>query len=220
MVDADIKTLSLLKQNPAVKISKVAGLRHWTFDMNAQMAPFNDPNVRMALKYAIDRQDILNKAFLGNAKVANDDPIAPQIRFAIDPQPVHTYDVAKAKEYLQKSGLQTLAVDLSVAETAFPGAVEAALLFKEHAAKAGITINVIREADDGYWDKVWQHKAFVGVDWLGKPTCDSLFTTVYTTNAPWSDTGWSNPRFDKLIVEGEPSLTRRSGNRYMARCSS
>jgi peptide/nickel transport system substrate-binding protein len=211
MVDADIKTLSFLERNPAVKISKVAGLRHFTFDMNIQAAPFNNPDVRMALKYAIDRREILNKAFLGNAKVANDDPIAPQIRFAIDPDPKHTYDVAKAKEHLKKADLETLEVDLSVADTAFPGAIEAALLFKEHAAKAGITINVIREADDGYWDKIWQHKPFVGVDWLGKPTCDSLFTTVYATGAPWSDTAWSNARFDQLLVQGraEPDAAKR-----------
>lgn len=202
MVDADIKTLTLLERSPEVEISKVAGLRHFTFSMNTEVAPFNDPNVRQALKYAIDREDVVAKAFLGNAKAANDNPIAQQIAFATNPEPVHRYNIEKAKEYLAKAGLESLKVDLSVAETAFPNAIDAALLFKEHAAKAGIEINVVREPDDGYWDNVWMQKPFVGVDWLGKPTCDSLFTTVYASDGPWNDTHWKNARFDELLIAG------------------
>lgn len=211
MVDVDIKTLKMLEQNPDVEITRVSGLRHFSFSMNTKTAPFDNPDVRQALKHAIDRNDVINKAFLGNAKVANDNPAAPQIAFAINPEPIHEYDVAKAKEYLAKAGLTTLSVDLSVAETAFPNAIDAALLFKEHAAKAGIEINVIREPDDGYWDNVWQHKPFVGVDWLGKPTLDSLFTTTYATGAPWNDTAWSNKRFDELLVQAraESDKTKR-----------
>lgn len=202
MVDADIKTLSLLEGKDGIAVSKVSGLRHFSFDMNVSNAPFDNLDVRMAMKYAIDRDDIVNKAFLGNAKIANDNPLAPQIPFAIDPTPVHSYNIEKAKEHLAKAGLDGLKVQLSVAETAFPNAIEAALLFKEHAAKAGIEIDVIREADDGYWDNVWQKKPFVGVDWLGKPTLDSLFTTTYAGDAPWNDTAWKNARFDALLVQG------------------
>jgi len=211
MVDVDIKTLKMLEQNTDIEITKVSGLRHFSFSMNTKTAPFDNPDVRQALKHAIDRNDVINKAFLGNAKAANDNPAAPQIAFAVNPEPIHEYDVAKAKEYLAKAGLTTLSVDLSVAETAFPNAIDAALLFKEHAAKAGIDINVIREPDDGYWDNVWQHKPFVGVDWLGKPTLDSLFTTAYATGAPWNDTAWSNGRFDELLVQarGESDKTKR-----------
>ena len=57
---------------------------------------------------------------------------------------------------------------------AFPGAVDAALLFKDQAARAGITINLVREPDDGYWSKVWRQKNFVGVDWYGRATVDWL----------------------------------------------
>ncbi|RWC50485.1 ABC transporter substrate-binding protein [Mesorhizobium sp.] len=211
MVDADIKTLTMLEQNADIEISKVSGLRHFSFSMNTTVAPFDNPDVRRALKYAVDREDIVKKAFLGNAKVANDNPIAPQIAFAVNPEPVHSYNIEKAKEYLAKAGLTSVAVNLSVAETAFPNAIDAALLFKEHAAKAGIEINVVREADDGYWDNVWQHKPFVGVDWLGKPTCDSLFTTAYAGGAPWNDTAWKNQRFDELLVLGraEPDKAKR-----------
>lgn len=201
MVDADIKTLTMLEAHPDVEVTKVSGVRHFSFSMDTTAAPFDNPDVRLALKYAIDRDEIINKAFLGNAHVANDNPAAPQIEFAINPEPTHEYNIEKAREYLAKAGLDSLTIDLSVAETAFPNAIDAAILFQEHASRAGITINVIREADDGYWDNVWQHKPFVGVDWLGKPTLDALFTTTYASDAPWNDTRWENERFNELLVE-------------------
>ena len=77
--------------------------------------------------------------------------------------------------------MSNLKVDLSVAEAAFNGAVDAAVLYQQHAKAAGIDINVIREPDDGYWDNVWLKKSWCGGYWSGRPTCDWMFTTVYAT---------------------------------------
>ena len=57
--------------------------------------------------------------------------------------------------------MEGLKVDLSAADAAFAGSVDAALLMAEHAKAAGIEINVIREPNDGYWDNVWLKKAMV-----------------------------------------------------------
>ena len=59
-------------------------------------------------------------------------------------------------------------MDLSAADAAFAGAVDAAVLYKEHAVAAGIEINVIREPNDGYWSAVWMKKGLVHV-LLGRP---------------------------------------------------
>src|SRR5690606_35716855 len=105
--------------------------------------------------YAMDRDDIIQKVFLGDAVKGNDQRVSRIMEYFKDPVPQHDYSVEKAKEYLAKAGLTSLTVELSVSEIAFPGAVEAAVLYKGHAAAAGITINVVREANDGYWDNVW-----------------------------------------------------------------
>src|SRR3546814_20008417 len=89
-----------------------------------------------------------------------------------DPTPQIDYNIEKAKEHLRKAGLQSVDVDLSVSDAAFPGAIDAAVLYKEPAAKAGININIVREADDGYWENVWLKKPFNGVDWYGRETCE------------------------------------------------
>jgi peptide/nickel transport system substrate-binding protein len=44
---------------------------------------------------------------------------------------------------------------LRTSDVAFPGAVDAAQLFQQSAAKAGIPLEMKREPDDGYWSDVW-----------------------------------------------------------------
>src|SRR3546814_6440285 len=104
-----------------------------------------------------------------------------------DPPPQIDNNIGKAKEHLRKAGLQSVDVDLSVSDAAFPGAIDAAVLYKEHAAKAGININIVREADDGYWENVWLKKPFNGVDWYGRATCDWLFSSIYAADAAWNN---------------------------------
>jgi peptide/nickel transport system substrate-binding protein len=198
---ADLKTLDLLKQNPDIDIDEVTGYGHYTLPMNLTIPPFDNLNVRTALKYAIDREEIAKKIFLGHATVANDNPIAPSIKFAINPEPQHKFDPEKAKFHLKKAGMENLKVDLSVADAAFSGAVDAASLIRETAAKCGIDVNVVREANDAYWDNVWLKKPWCASYWGGRSTADWMFTTAYAGDAAWNETHWKNARFDELLVK-------------------
>ena len=197
---ADLKTLNLLERNPDVAITEVTGYGHYVLPMNVTVPPFDNVEVRRALKWAVDREDIARKVFLGHATPGNDNPVAPAIKFAADPQPRHVYDPEKAKYHLKQAGLSSLKVDLSVADAAFTGAVDAGVLYQEHARAAGIEINVVREPNDGYWNDVWLKKAWCASYWSGRPTVDWLFTTAYSADAPWNETFWKHPHFNELLV--------------------
>ncbi|MCB2127116.1 MAG: peptide ABC transporter substrate-binding protein, partial [Rhodobacteraceae bacterium] len=112
----------------------------------------------------------------------------------------------KAKFYLKEAGLDSLSIQLSAADAAFTGAVDAAVLFSEKAAAAGITLEVVREPNDGYWDNVWLKKPFCAVYWGGRPTEDWMFSMTYATGVPWNDTFWSNARFDELLLAARSEL--------------
>ena len=86
------------------------------------------------------------------------------------------------------------------------GAVDAAILFKAQAAKAGIDVNVVREPNDGYWSNVWTKKPFVMCFWGGRPTEDWMFSQVYAKDAPWNDTHWDNEKFNRLLVAARVEL--------------
>ncbi len=197
----DLKTLKLLERNPGIKITDVTGFAHYVAPMDVRAKPFDNVDVRLAIKYAIDREEIVKKVLLGHGTAGNDNPLAPSIKFATQPEPVYAYDPEKAKFHLKKAGLSNLQVDLSAADAAFAGAVDAAVLIKESAAKCGIDVNVIKEANDGYWDSVWMKKPWCFSYWGGRPTADWMFTTAYAAEAAWNDTFWKNGRFNELLVK-------------------
>lgn len=205
----DLKTLNLLQRNPNINVAEVTGYGHYVFAMDTTAVPFTNPDVRNALKWAINREEIAQKVFLGHGLIGNDNPIAPAVKFASDPQPKYTYDPERATALLKKAGVGTLKIDLSVAEGAFDGAVDAAVLFKESAKAAGININVIREPNDGYANTVVFKKPFVADYWSGRPTCDWMFSLVYAKSAAWNECKWDNPRFNELLVQARSEIDEK-----------
>ncbi len=197
----DLKTIDLLKQNPDIEIDNITGFGHYVAPMNVTQKPFDNVDVRLALKYAIDRKELVDKVLLGYGTAGNDNPIAPTIKFATSPQPEYSYDPDKAKFHLKKAGMENLKVDFSTSDAAFSGAVDTGLLMQASAKAAGIDINVVREPDDSYWDNVWMKKPWCASYWGGRPTCDWMFTTAYQGGAAWNDSFWKNERFDDLLSQ-------------------
>lgn len=206
MNHADLKTVHLLKRIAGLELYSVNGGQHYSLPMNTTLGHFKDNNVRLALKHALDRKTLLQTVLRGYGEVANDHPISPGYRYYDKQQAQREYDPDKARFYLKQAGLSSLKVDLSTANAAFAGAVDAAVLFKEHAAKAGIDINVVREPNDGYWDNVWMKKPWCVSYWGGKPTEDWAFSAGYAKGAAWNDTFWDNERFNSLLVAARAEL--------------
>lgn len=196
---ADLKTIDMLKSAPDVEVINTTGFGHYVAPMNVTQAPFDKLEVRQALKWAIDRKALVEAVLQGYGTAGNDNPIAPSIKYAVNPEPAYSYDPDKAKSLLKKAGLESLKVDLSTSEAAFAGAVDAALLMQSQAKAAGIDINVVREPDDSYWDNVWMKKPWCMSYWGGRPTCDWMFTTAYEGGAAWNDSFWNNARFNELL---------------------
>lgn len=200
----DLKTLDLLKRNAAIEVDNNTTTYQYHALMNVTVPPFDNVDVRRALKWSLDREDLVRKAVFGYGIPGNDNPIAPKTKFAINPEPVYRQDPERVKFHLKKAGLSTLKVDFSTSDAAFPTAVDTAVLMQEQARKTGIEINVVKEASDAYWDSVWMKKAFCMSYWGGRPTCDYAFTAQYTDDAAWNDTSWKNPRFNELVRAARP----------------
>jgi peptide/nickel transport system substrate-binding protein len=204
--EVDLKTVDLLKAQANITLDRVQSSLHYTFPMRTDMAPFDNVDVRLALKHAIDREDLMQKVLYGYGVVGNDTPIGPSYRYWAKDIPQRTYDPDRARFHLKKAGMENLKVDLSTSEAAFVGATDAAVLYAEHAKRAGIDINVVREAGDAYWDNVWMKKPFVACYWGGYPTEGEMFAIGYTKGAAWNDTYWTEPRFEDLRVQAMGEL--------------
>ncbi|WP_439522724.1 ABC transporter substrate-binding protein [Marivita sp.] len=202
----DFKTEALLKANPMIRIQEVTGNQHYTFPMLTKVDPFTDVNVRRALKYGINRQELVDKILLGHGMVGNDTPIGPANQYFNSEMEPLTYDMDKAKFYLKEAGLTELNIDLNVSNAAFNGAVDAAQLYQASAKGAGININVVQEPADGYWSNVWLKKPFCASYFSGRATEDWMFATAYEAGVPWNDTQWDEPRFQELLLSARAEL--------------
>lgn len=202
----ELKTVHLLKRSPGIQVMQQNGFKHYTFAMLTDVAPFNNNDVRLALKYAIDREQLLKTILRGYGVVGNDHPISRANRFYASELPQRKFDPDKAKFHLKKAGIKDATFRLHAADAAFIGAVDAGVLYRESAAKAGIHIEVVREPNDGYWSNVWIKKPWCAVFWGGRPTQDMMFSTAYAADASWNDTHWKNKRFNELLVAARAEL--------------
>lgn len=202
----DLATLHLLQRRPGLQLVEVTGTAHYTMPMFCDQAPFTDPNLRLALKYAIDRQEVLDKVLRGHGQIANDSPIAPANRFFAADLPQRAYDPDKAKHYLKQAGMDGLKVEISASDAASVGALDMVQLFQQSAKAAGIDLTVKREPDDGYWSNVWLKKPFCVSYWNGRPTEDDMFSLVYARGAEWNESHWDNERFNELLLKARAEL--------------
>jgi peptide/nickel transport system substrate-binding protein len=202
--NVDPKTVALLGRVPTLDILKTTGTQHYTFPMRVNAAPFDNYDLRMALKYALKRQELVDKILLGNGEAGNDVPVNASMPFFNTELPVHEFDADKAAFHYKKSG-HSGAIQLSVADAAFAGAVDAAQLIAASAREAGIEIEIVREPSDGYWSNVWNKKPWSACYWGGRPTQDWMYSAAYTNDTEWNDTAWkegeSAARFNELVLK-------------------
>ncbi|RDC71481.1 peptide ABC transporter substrate-binding protein [Rhodovulum sp. 12E13] len=205
----DPKTVQLFSRAPGVEILDLVGYLHYTFPMRLDTAPFGDFDLRMALKLAVNKQELVDKILLGYGTIGNDHPISPIVPFAANDLPQRDYDPDQARFHYEKSG-HSGPIQLSASDAAFAGAVDAAQLIQASAAVAGIEIEVVREPSDGYWSNVWNKKGWCACYWSGRPTADWMFASAYVEGSEWNDTAWRDTeaadRFNDIVVEARAEL--------------
>jgi peptide/nickel transport system substrate-binding protein len=206
MNSVDRKTVDLMKRSSTVEIKRSSGGQHYALPMDCESAILRDNNVRLALKYGIDRQQMLKTILRGYGHLGNDHPIPVANPFHNQELTQRTYDPDKAKYHLKKAGSSDLNIDLYASEAAFPEAIDTAALYQATGKRAGININIKRAPADGYWDNVWMKVPFSMCFWLGRPTADGTFSVQYKSDAAWNDSRWRRPAFDKLLLDARAEL--------------
>jgi peptide/nickel transport system substrate-binding protein len=105
---AEIESSSLaqLEANNAITIARAETSGFSYVTMNTEKEPFNNPTFRQAVNYAINRENVINIVYDGEAEENSN--ICAKSRFGYsDDQPQYTYDPDKAKELLKEAGIET-----------------------------------------------------------------------------------------------------------------
>lgn len=202
----DLRSMQAVKRAPFLGVQDVPSNLMFTMPMRTDVKPFDDNNVRMAIKHGINRQELLDKILFGYGTLGNDHPIGPGFKYHAADIAKNTYDPDKAKWYLQQSGLSSIDVPLHTSNTAYVGANDAAQLVASSLKPIGINVNVVREPDDGYWSNVWNNKPWCNCYWGSRPVEDMILSIQYLSDAPWNDTVSKDPRVDELIKSARAEL--------------
>lgn len=202
----DPKTANLVMKAPNVQVvrSPGSGLRY-AFVCHCDTGPYDNNDVRLGLKYGIDRQKIIDTVFNGFASLGNDHLIGQSNKYFDASLEQRMYDPDKAAFHFKQAGI-TGPFTLEVSEGAYSGATDSAVLYQEALSKAGATLDVKRVSGDGYWDNVWLKSPFSAVYWGSRPTADLQFSQTFLSDAAWNDSNFKRPEFDKLIIDARAEL--------------
>jgi peptide/nickel transport system substrate-binding protein len=205
----DPKTVALLGRVPTLEILEAAGTLHYTMPMRVDAAPFDNRDLRLALKHSIKRQELVDKILLGHGALGNDHPISSSQQYHASDLPQREFDPEKAMAHYKDSG-HSGTIQLSASDAAFAGAVDAAQLIAASAKEVGIDIEVVREPNDGYWSNVWNKKPWCTCYWGGRPTEDWMYSSAYVADTEWNDTAWRTTpdaiKFNEIVLAARAEL--------------
>ena len=103
--EVDASALPMLEAIPDVVVTPVPTSGYTHLVMNMEKAPFDDVRVRQAINYAINRENVVNVIYEGEAEVNSN--ICAKTRYGYsDDQFQYTYDPEKAKELLAEAGVE------------------------------------------------------------------------------------------------------------------
>ncbi|HLW93725.1 MAG TPA: ABC transporter substrate-binding protein [Roseiarcus sp.] len=209
------KAVALLQKTP--KIETVAAPSAWfaVMAMEIDMAPFDNPDFRLALKYAADRDQIVKTSFSGYGAIGNDHPIPPGDPYFNKDLALRTHDLDRAAFHLKKSGVVDSQIVLQASDAAFDGAVDMGALLQASLAKAGVKMQLRNEPTDGFWDNVWLKAPFVESCWSGAPAATHILARVFGADSPLNETHWRNDKFERLLADAKRETDEAKRKTYI-----
>jgi peptide/nickel transport system substrate-binding protein len=199
----------------------VLDLSYRALMLQSKSGPLANVNNRLAMACALDRQQVVNSAVLGQGRPVGPVPLGPYASkpiSAVCPTP----NLDQAKSYLQKAGnpdgfsfTAITSNDLDATSAAQAIAVQSQF------AKVGIKMNITNLASDAYiqdWLKGSFEAAFAenGADPSPYTMYGRYFAPSPNLGVP---AGYSDPALQKLLVQGDSAATPAASKKIFAQIS-
>lgn len=175
------------------------------FYMALNAAPFDDVDVRQALRLLVDRQQMVDVAYSGFGSVSND--VVGRHTPYYDETLTRERDVDRAKFLLRKAGKEGLSVTLQTAPFS-DSAARAATLLKAQAKDAGVTVNLDQYDTTAYWAD-YGKLSFAQTWYYPVTSLANVWTSTFLSTGLLNETHWyRSPDFARtksLVREAKSS---------------
>jgi peptide/nickel transport system substrate-binding protein len=191
--------------NEKLSITSTIAPRTFYLQLNSEREPFNDPLVRQALWYAIDRETLVEAVMFGFGEVT-DTLLNPHVFGRLEER-VYQYDPERAKELLAEAGYAD-GFDASFLIYGDYGLPDVAAATQQMLKEVGINIEIdLREwaqhvevRRSGSFDIALQPLLRLGPDQYVTPT-------MHSASIPYPNASrYSNPDMDALIEEARSTV--------------
>ncbi len=196
---APLTYISKVALQSAGQKSLVFNAGFWVpFTMRCDIPPFNHVDVRQAFRLMVDRPQMIKQVFGGYGLVGNDifSTQDPAVDHAI---PQRVQDISKAKFLLKKHGLEKMSTTL-VTGPIFNGSVQAATVFAEQAAAAGVKVNLKQTTVTDYYGPNYLKWDFAQ-DWWGPNPYLVTASQATAKGAGLNEAHFSNARYNSLYKQ-------------------
>ena len=200
---ADPKTVSRVEKSPTLEIVRASGGWYPVMAMMDDRDPYRSLDLRQAMKYAVDREQMIKTLFSGYGSLGNDNPIPRSDPYFNTELKQLAYDPDQARFHFKKAGIANPRLVLQTSDAAFNGAVDMATQLRATAGRCDIPVEVKTEPANGYFADVWLKGSFVASYWGGRPSAIQMLAIAYQSAAPWNESHWASPAFDKLLADAQ-----------------
>ncbi|MEM7346145.1 MAG: ABC transporter substrate-binding protein, partial [Chloroflexota bacterium] len=216
--EPSVDTFLALKDNDDIVVKGIGTAQTRVFRVRVDIEPWDNKDVRNAIKKLQDREKILNNAFFGEGLVGHDVHVSPvQPEFA--PMDVPAYDPEGAAELLAAAGHEGLEFSIAVG-TGWTDVVALAETYQEDAKAAGVSVTLDTMPNAAFWD-LWD-EAEVGITpWTHRPLAVMLLPLAYIADSsgdpvPWNETRWVDDEFAALLKSAQGTLDVEARRAIMA----
>lgn len=197
---ADVTTLKA-NNNLVVVGGPSANFRALYF--NTTKAPYNNPKVRQAIAYAIDKKAIIDLALFGTGGILARGTTIPSGIYAVTDSPYNTRNVAEAKKLLAEAGLANgFEMNLYVTST-YDFLRNPAEVIRDNLAEVGIRVRITAEDWNVYLPKALRSEfdvTLLGTSGQSDPD-DYLFNTFHPSSS-LNLSKYNNPQVAALLDQG------------------
>ena len=186
-----------LDAEPDVVLEQMASIDYWYFTCNFEREPFDQTEVRQAMSYAIDREQVTQAAFF-DAATPIQSAMPPGNFWATDHAP-YSHDPDRAEALLEEAGVSDLSVDLMLTDE-FPHTIQAAQVVASQWAEVGINAE-LRTLDFASWlDEQGEgnYDCFL-LGWLNNLDGEYGYFAQHHSEGIFNFHHYSNPEVDGLL---------------------